>query len=65
MVDGLMYTSWGDGQSYPGGGRCLKSGTPAMHCHTARGQWAVELLQSAGPPAAWGTGSPAQEVVAA
>ena len=21
------------------------SGTPSMHCHTARGQWAVELLQ--------------------
>ena len=33
--------NWGDGESCMGGGRCLKSGTPAMHCHTARGsgQW--------------------------
>ena len=30
-------TSWGDRGSYPGGGRCLKSDTPAMHCHTAWG----------------------------
>ena len=30
-------TSWGDGESYPGGGCCLKSGTLAMHCHTALG----------------------------
>ena len=33
------------GDSCPGGGRCLKSGTPAMHCHTAWGQWVVQLLQ--------------------
>ena len=38
-------TSWGDGESCPGGGRCQKSGPPAIHCHTAWGQWAVELLQ--------------------
>ena len=38
-------TSWPHGESYPGGGHCLKSGTPAMHCHNAWGQWAVELLQ--------------------
>ena len=47
--------------------RCLgavASATPAMHCHTTRGRWAVELLQCAGPPAG-GTGSPAQEAVAA
>ena len=37
-------TSRGDGESCLGGSRCLKSGTLAMHCHTARGQWAVELL---------------------
>ena len=37
--------SWGDGESCPGGGRCLKSGTPPMHCHTAWGQWAVQLMQ--------------------
>ena len=36
---------WGDGESSPRGGRCLKSGTPAMHCRTAWGQWAVQLLQ--------------------
>ena len=35
-----------------------------MHCHTAWGRWAVELLQCTGP-AAGGTGRPAQEVVAA
>ena len=28
-------TNWGEGESSPGSGRCLKSGTPAMHCHTA------------------------------
>ena len=28
-------TSWGDGESCPGGGRCLRSGTPAMHSLTA------------------------------
>ena len=38
-------TSWGDGESCPGGRRRLKSGTPAMHCLTAQGQWAVKLLQ--------------------
>ena len=38
-------TSWGNGEPCPRGGRCLKSGTPAMHCHTARGQWVVQLLQ--------------------
>ena len=37
-------TSCGDGESCLGGGRCLKSRTRAMHCHTAWGQWAVELL---------------------
>ena len=37
-------TSWGDGESCPGGGRCLKSQTLAMCCHTTWGQWAVELL---------------------
>ena len=41
----------------------LGSATPAMHCHTARGRWAVDLLQCAGPPAG-GTGRPAQEAVA-
>ena len=30
-------TDWGDGGSCPGGSRCLKSGTPAMHCLTAWG----------------------------
>ena len=25
--------------------------TLAMHCHTARGRWVVQLLQCAGPPA--------------
>ena len=28
-------TSWGDGESCQGGGRCLKSGTPTMHCLAA------------------------------
>ena len=37
--------SWQDGESCPGGGRCLKTGTPAMHCHAAWGQSVVELLQ--------------------
>ena len=40
------------------------SGVPTMHHRTGRGQWEVELLQCAGPPAG-GTGSPAQEAVAA
>ena len=31
----LPHCSRGDGESCPGGGCCLKSGTPAMHCHTA------------------------------
>ena len=38
-------TSWGDGESCQGGGGGRKSGPPAMHCHTAWAQWAVELLQ--------------------
>ena len=52
-------TSWGDTESCPGGGCCLKtelsqavsyclaavgSATPTMHYLTARGNWAVELL---------------------
>ena len=46
--------SSGDGQSCRGGGRCLHSGTPAAHCLTARGQWAVQFLQcSASLP--WGS----------
>ena len=47
----------GDGEPCPGGVRSLLqctasalgavgSGNPAMHCHTAWGQWAVDLLQS-------------------
>ena len=62
-------TSWGDGESCPGGGRCLKSGTLAMYCHTAGavgsanpakhcltawGQWAVVLLQCTAPLAVQG-----------
>ena len=38
-------TSRGDGEPCLGAGRCLKSGTPAMHCHTAGSCWAVQLLQ--------------------
>ena len=38
-------TSWGDGESGPGGGRCLKSSTLAMHCNIAWGHWAVQLVQ--------------------
>ena len=30
-------TNWGDGESYPGASRCLKSETLAMHCLTAWG----------------------------
>ena len=59
----LQYTA-----SLPcGGGQCnsrnalphclgaVGSGTPAMHCLTARGQWAVQLLQyTAALP--WGSG---------
>ena len=37
-------TSWGEAESCPGGGRCLKSGNFAMHYHSAQGQWAAELL---------------------
>ena len=37
--------SWRYREACPGGGRCLNSGTPATHCHTAWGQWAVQLLQ--------------------
>ena len=40
------------------------SASPAMHCHTAWGRWAMELLLCAGPPARE-TGSPAQEAVVA
>ena len=40
------------------------NGTPAMHRLTTSGQWAMELLQCAGPPAG-GTGSPPQEAVTA
>ena len=43
-------TSRGDGASGPGGGRCLRSGILAMHCHTARGQWAVELMSCTATP---------------
>ena len=28
-------TSWGDGESCPGRGRCLKRGTRTIHCDTA------------------------------
>ena len=38
---------WADGESCQGADRCLKSRTPAMHCHTALRQWAMELLQHA------------------
>ena len=38
-------TSWGDGESWAGGGRSLISSAPAMHRHTAQGQWARELVQ--------------------
>ena len=54
-------TSWGDGESYLGGGRCreernprnalphclgaMGSRIPAMHFHTALGQWVAELVQ--------------------
>ena len=37
-------TSWGDRESCPGGCSCLKSGSPVMRCHTAWGQWAVQIL---------------------
>ena len=58
-------TSWGDGECCPGGGRCLKSGTHAMHCHclgavgnafpamhclSASRQWAVQLLHCSASP---------------
>ena len=43
-------TSWGDGEACPRGGRSLKSGTLAMHCHAAWGQWAVQLLQCTASP---------------
>ena len=36
--------SWGDGESCPRGGHCLKDATPAIHCHIASGESAVELL---------------------
>ena len=38
-------TSWGDGESCPRGGCCLKSASLATRCLTARKQWAVQLLQ--------------------
>ena len=38
-------TSWGDGESCPGGGRRLKSGTSVIHRHSAWGQWVEQLLQ--------------------
>ena len=34
----LRLTSLGDGESCQGGGRCLKSATLAMYCHTTWGQ---------------------------
>ena len=37
-------TGWGDRASFPAGGRCRKSGTRAMYCHTAWAQWAAELF---------------------
>ena len=58
----------GDGESRPGGGRSLLpgpmgavgSGTSAIHCPGARGQWAVDLLQcTASLPGAVGSGPPA------
>ena len=38
-------TKWEEGESYPGGGHYLKSGSGAMHWRSARGQWVVQLLQ--------------------
>ena len=43
-------TSCRDGESCPRGGRCLQSGTPTMHRHTAWGQWAVLVLQCIATP---------------
>ena len=37
-------TILGHRESCPRGGRCLKSGIPAVRCLTTQGQWAVELL---------------------
>ena len=37
-------TSRGHGEPCPAGGHYLNSGTPTMRCHTAWGQWEVELL---------------------
>ena len=40
--------SWASRESYPRVGRCQKSEPPTMHCHTAWGQWAVELMSCTG-----------------
>ena len=39
------FISRGNGESRPGHGHCLKSGTAAMHCLIAWGQRAVQLPQ--------------------
>ena len=50
----------GDAEFCPRGSRCLKSGTPSMHCHTAYTQWAVEfLLRNAPLPSPVGSAAPA------
>ena len=41
--------NWGDGESCSGGGHFLKSGTPAMHCHTPHRQLAVQLMLCTAP----------------
>ena len=43
-------TRWGNGESCPGGGRCLRSGTPKVYCHMSYGQWAPQLPLSTLPP---------------
>ena len=60
----LPWGRWNSCNAVPHCLGAVGSATLAMHCHTAWGRWAVELLQCAGPPTG-GTGSPAQEVVAA
>ena len=65
-VEFLQHTAslpWGSGQwnSYHPLPHCLGvvgRATPAIHCHTAWGRWAVELLQFAGPSPG-GMGMPA------
>ena len=42
-------TGWEHGASCPEGGGCLNSGTPAVQSLTARGQWAVQLVQCTAP----------------